>query len=184
MMETEQVCEMWVLNWPLTWLITCEDMNVTFIMDSASRVRPKKRQSQKRTLMQQQKHGKMVLPGDQNPSPKVLLCEWSVFIFLICYFYFQIILHTYLFKHYHLFHYACVWISVAWYFVIAWSYMIFVGWQFKLKCFNFHFADLHEIWILTALAKKIAVLWFTAPHSVVDTHWSWRLRQHILLRFR
>jgi hypothetical protein len=44
-----------------------------------------------------------------------------------------------------LFCYAFVWISIASHFVIAWSYMIIIGWQFKLKCFNFHFDDLHEI---------------------------------------
>lgn len=57
-------------------------------MDSASRVYPKKHHFQKRKLMRQQKHGKMVLPGDQNPSPKFVLCEWSIYIFLLCYFLF------------------------------------------------------------------------------------------------
>jgi len=30
--------------------------------------------------------------------------------------------------------------------------------------------------VLSALTKKIAVLWHITPHSIVDTHWSWRLR--------
>jgi len=152
MMETEQVFGMWIFNWVVAWLITWEDISECdiyygFCLQGMSK-ETAVTEADINAAAEAWQNGAARRP---KPRPQVspvwvIHFHFPHFLFLISYFYSWITVNAYLFKHYHLFCYTCMWISVAWYFVIAWSCVIIVGWQFKLKCFNFHFADLCEIW--------------------------------------